>query len=309
MELAFIEWLRKNLPASPRLRVGVGDDCAVLAWAAGDDMVVTTDSITDQVDFILSEVKPSLVGRKALGVNLSDLAAMAAKPVAAVVSLILPRHGDGRGPDALELARELYRGMIPLAEEYDVVIAGGDVNTWDGPLAISVTAMGRTTSRGPLLRSNARVGDRVLVTGSLGGSILGRHLQVQPRIREALLLHERYDIHAGMDISDGLSLDASRLAAASSCGIALDLSIIPVSPDAVRLAATTGKSPIEHALGDGEDFELLITTTADVAEQIIRDQPLGLNISKIGICVAEPGLWSVDDSGRLSPLAVLGYQH
>src|SRR5690242_4104179 len=102
MELAFIEWLRQNLPPSPRLRVGVGDDCAVLAWATGDDVVVTTDAITDQVDFILSEVEPALVGRKALGVNLSDLAAMAAEPVAAVVSLVLPRHGDGRNRNALE---------------------------------------------------------------------------------------------------------------------------------------------------------------------------------------------------------------
>jgi thiamine-monophosphate kinase len=307
MELTFIDWLRRNLPDSPRLRVGIGDDAAVLTWTEGTDVVMTTDAVTDQVDFVLTEVEPGLIGHKALGVNLSDLAAMAAEPVAAVVGLILPRSG-GNGRDALQLAIELYRGMLPLAEEFHIVIAGGDTNTWDGPLAISVTAIGRATARGPLLRSGAQVGDHVLVTGALGGSILGRHLQVEPRIREALLLNERYKLHAGMDISDGLSLDASRLAAASGCGIALDLAAIPIAADALRVAAKTGKQPLDHALGDGEDFELLLTAPADVAEQIVRDQPLGTPITHIGHCVAKPGLWRTDN-GELKVLPQTGYQH
>jgi thiamine-monophosphate kinase len=308
MEQQFVEWLRANLPASPHLRFGVGDDAAVLDWAHGRDMVVTTDAVTDGVDFILSEVGPGPAGHKALGVNLSDLAAMAAEPVAAVVSLVLPRNG-ARGLTALELAIELYRGMLPLANKFDLAIAGGDTNTWDGPLAISVTAMGRVGERGPLLRSGARPGDHILVTGSLGGSILGRHLHVEPRVREALLLHERYELHAGMDISDGLALDASRMAAASGCGVALRLDAVPISQDAQRLAATTGRPGIEHALGDGEDFELLIAAAPDVAEQIVRDQPLGVQITNIGACVAEQGLWNIDDTGELRPLPILGYQH
>src|SRR5690606_13447043 len=149
-------------------------------------------------------------------------------------------------------AVELYRGMIPLAEQYGVAIAGGDTNSWDGPLAITVTAFGRVTERGPLTRSGARPGDLLLVTGALGGSILGRHLRVEPRVREALLLNERYELTAGMDISDGLALDASRLAAASRCGVALRLDSIPISGDAVELAERDGKTPLAHALGDGE---------------------------------------------------------
>ncbi len=308
MEQQFIDWLRAHLPPSPLLRVGVGDDAAVLAWAAGRDMVVTTDAVTDQVDFVLAEVEPALVGHKALGVNLSDLAAMAAEPVAAVVSLVLPRRGAGKR-DALELAIELYRGMLPLAEQFDVTIAGGDTNTWDGPLAISVTAIGCTTARGPLTRSGARPGDHLLVTGRLGGSILGRHLKVEPRVREALLLSERYHLHAGMDVSDGLALDASRLAAASGCGIALRLADVPVSQDAVQLAQKTGRSPLEHALGDGEDFELLLAAAADVAEQIVRDQPLGVSVIRVGDCISERGLWQIDDAGQRQPLAATGYQH
>jgi thiamine-monophosphate kinase len=313
MEQQFIDWLRANLPPSPFLRVGVGDDAAVLAWAAGGDLVVTTDAVTDQVDFVLAEVEPALVGHKALGVNLSDLAAMAAEPVAAVVSLVVPRRGAGKRDavelDALELAVELYRGMLPLAERFGLIIAGGDTNTWDGPLAISVTAIGRTTAHGPLTRDGAQPGDHLLVTGSFGGSILGRHLKVEPRVREALLLNEGYDLRAGMDVSDGLALDASRLALASGCGIVLRLADVPISRDAEQLALTTGRSPLEHALGDGEDFELLLAAAPNVAEQIIRDQPLGVPVTRIGECIVEHGLWQIDDAGQRQPLAATGYQH
>lgn len=308
MERQFVDWLAKRLPESRHLRLGAGDDAAVLAWSHGRDMVVTTDAITDQVDFILSEVDPQLVGRKALAVNLSDLAAMAAEPVAVVVSLVIPRAGAA-GRTALELAIALYEGLIPLAEEFGVAIAGGDTNTWDGPLAISVTAIGRTTERGPLTRSGAKPGDWLLVTGALGGSILGRQLHAEPRVREALLLNERYELHAGMDISDGLALDASRLAAASGCGAALELASIPVSPAAVRLAEQTGRPPIEHTLGDGEDFELLLAAPPDAAERMVREQPLEVSIARIGRCVEQAGLWQIDEIGATTPLEPRGYEH
>lgn len=309
MELELVRWLGANLPAHPLLRIGIGDDAAVVRWSGDRDLVVTTDTVTDQVDFILAETDPALVGHKALGVNLSDLAAMAAEPVAVVVSLVLPRDGGGNGRDAKELAVELYRGLIPLAEQFNVAIAGGDINTWDGPLAITLTAFGRVTERGPLTRSGARPGDFLLVTGALGGSILGRHLRVEPRVREALLLNERYELTAGMDISDGLTLDASRLAAASSCGVALRLDSVPISGDAVELAERDGKTPLEHALGDGEDFELLFAAAPEVAEQIVRDQALGVPVTIIGKCVESPGLWQLDEAGNASSLPASGFQH
>jgi thiamine-monophosphate kinase len=308
MEQKLIAWLAAHLPASPHLRLGIGDDAAVLRWTVGADMVVTTDSVTDGVDFVLADIDPRLAGHKALGVNLSDLAAMAAEPVAAVVSLVLPRTGVN-SLSALELAVQLYQGLLPLAERFGVAIAGGDTNTWDGPLAISVTAIGRTTARGPLTRSGAQPGDAVLVTGRLGGSILGRHLRVEPRVREALLLHERYELHAGMDISDGLALDASRLGAASGCGVAIDLELIPVSDDGVKLAAATRKSAVDHALGDGEDFELLLACPPAATERIVREQPLDVPVTRIGRCVDEPGLWRIDQAGGLTPLATTGFEH
>jgi thiamine-monophosphate kinase len=308
VELELVRWLTENLPPHPLLRIGIGDDAAVLRWSDGGDLVVTTDAITDQVDFVLEETDRKLVGYKALAVNLSDLAAMAAEPVAAVVSLVLPREG-ARGLDAKQLAIELYHGMLPLAERLGVAIAGGDINSWDGPLAISVTAFGRGTAHGPLTRSGAKPGDSILVTGSLGGSILGRHLNFEPRVREALLLNERYKLSAGMDISDGLALDASRLAAASGCGVALQLDAIPVSNDARRLAERDGRSPLEHALSDGEDFEILFAARSDVAEQIIRDRPLDVPATIIGVCVDEAGLWKRGPRGELAQLDADGFRH
>lgn len=308
MEREFHKWLAANLPASPHLKLGFGDDAAVLGAFAERDIVVTTDTVTDEVDFHLADVDPAAVGHKALGVNLSDLAAMAAEPVAAVVSLVLPRQG-GAGLSALHLAVELYRGLLPLAQRFGLAIAGGDTNSWDHPLAVTVTAIGRTTARGPLTRSDARAGDWLLLTGSVGGSILGRHLRVEPRVTEAMRLHQHYELHAGMDISDGLALDASRLAAASGCGVALHLDQIPISDDARQLARSTGRTPLAHALGDGEDFELLLAAPADAAARILRDQPLGIAITHIGSFVDAPGLWQADEHGILAPLPDTGFEH
>lgn len=313
MESELIDWLRRRLLADPRAPLGFGDDAAVVDWsgaavAGNGRLVVTVDTVTDQVDFRLDEIEPWQAGHKALGVNLSDLAAMAAEPIGAVISLVLPRQG-GAGRSTLQLGQELYEGIVPLAEKFDVAIVGGDTNAWDGPLAISVTAFGRTTPRGPLTRGGAKPGDWLLVTGALGGSILGRHLAFEPRVREALLLNERYRLSAGMDVSDGLTLDASRLAGASGCGIAIDLTHVPISQDSRILAATSGKRPLEHALGDGEDFELLVTAPPDQAMRIVREQPLGIPVTAIGLCVDQPGLWERTPSGALEPLAAAGFLH
>lgn len=303
LESDLIHWLKQNLPASPRLKIGIGDDAALLAGFSAGEVVLTTDTVTDRVDFILSEINPRQAGHKALGVNLSDLAAMAARPVAVLVSLVLPKH------NAYELAIELFRGMLPLAERFETIIAGGDINTWDGPLAITITAVGEPTEDGLLKRSGAQLGDVLLVTGELGGSILGRHLAVEPRVNEALLLNERYQLNAGLDISDGLSLDASRLAAESGVGIALDLDSIPLAEAAHKLSRQDGRSALEHALADGEDFELLLTVSAEEAERICSDRLLTIPITRIGQVIAEPGLWQLSPEGEKMPLDVEGFQH
>jgi thiamine-monophosphate kinase len=305
MELEFIDWLRKRLPPHPRLLLGPGDDAALIEMAKSAACLVTVDLVCDGVDFDLATIDPARVGRKALAVNLSDIAAMAGRPLAAVVALLLPRRG------ALELAKKLYEGMLPLAEKYGVAIAGGDVNTWDNPLAVSVTLLGEPGPRGPLKRSGAKPGDRILVTGELGGSILAKHLDFEPRVNEALLLRDRYTLHAGIDISDGLALDLSRVCAESGCGAAVETPKVPISEDARRLAAqlADGSTALDHALSDGEDFELLLAVPPGDVAKIAREQPLAVRISDIGQFVPERGLWQTDNRGQHTPLAPRGYLH
>jgi thiamine-monophosphate kinase len=313
MELEFLRWLREHVPTHPRAKLGLSDDAAILSLGSRSDVVVTTDLLTDGVDFEIGRHDPRRVGRQALGVNLSDLAAMAAQPLAAVISLALPRKWNGQN-QPLDLAIELYEGILPLAAEFDVAIAGGDTNTFDGPLALSVTALGQLTERGPLLRSGGTPDDWLLVTGSLGGSILGHMLDFTPRVREALLLHQRYELNAGIDISDGLALDTSRLAEASGCGAVIYDQQVPISEDAHRLAQREGAADrdaaaLRHALGDGQDFELLIAAAPAIAEKVLEEQPLECRISRVGELVSDKGLWQQDASGRRTKIEPFGWVH
>ena len=178
MESEFIAWLRRLVPPHPRLDLGPGDDAAIVRMAANGQVVVTSDLLTEGVDFVLSQCDPRRVGRKAVAVNLSDLAAMASQPVALIVSLALPRRS------AAGLARQVFEGVLDMAARYDVAVAGGDTNVWDEGLVISVTALGEVTPRGPLRRGGARPGDQILVTGRFGGSILGKHFDFEPRVKK-----------------------------------------------------------------------------------------------------------------------------
>src|SRR5438105_12786773 len=179
--------------------------------------------------FVLKEAGPRRVGRKAMAVNLSDIAAMAGRPVAAVVAVGLPRRG-GRA-----LAEELYLGLREVADAFQTALAGGDTNSWDGPLVISVALIGEATPRGPVTRSGARPGDWLMVTGPLGGSIRGKHLSFTPRVREAQQLHGLVELHALIDISDGLAADVNHICTESHCGAVLIASAIPLAPATSQL--------------------------------------------------------------------------
>jgi len=270
VEQALIDFLTAAAPPGPGVALSIGDDAAVLDLAGTGNLVVAVDTISDGVDFHLGKVDPQRIGRKALAVNLSDLAAMAATPRAAVVALAMPRDGT------LDLATRLWAGMRTLSDEFGCPIVGGDTGAFDGPLTLSVTVLGSLEGRAPLLRSAARPGDAVVVTGRLGGSILGHHLDFTPRVREALALKKNYELHAGIDISDGLALDLTRLCRASGVGATLWADKIPVAPAAFEMARRAGgrATALDHALSDGEDFELLFTAPWPVAEQLVRDRPV-----------------------------------
>jgi thiamine-monophosphate kinase len=250
--------------------------------------------------FRLAEAGPRRVGRKAMAVNLSDIAAMAGIPTAAVVSVGLPRVGGQA------IAEDLYRGLREMADAFDTALVGGDTNSWEGPLVISVTVLGEATERGPVTRSGAKPGDWLLVTGPLGGSILGKHLDFTPRVREALALHAAVPMHAMIDISDGLAADVQHLCDESRCGAVLRAESIPIAPEAHRIA--DGRSPLEHALGDGEDFELALAVSAEDGQRLLDEQPVsGLKLNHIGEFV-QSGLWLEENASR-RPLPPTGYVH
>jgi thiamine-monophosphate kinase len=306
METDFVDWLLHRMPPDARLEVPPGDDAAVLRPPAGRRTVVTVDMLMEGTDFVLGpDCPPRAVGHKALAVSLSDLAAMAARPEAAVVAVALPRHGGDR------IARGLHEGIVSLAAAHGVALAGGDTNAWDGPLVVSVTALGSVLPGRAWRRDGARPGDALVVTGPCGGSLLGRHLAVAPRCGEALAIAGRHEVHAAIDVSDGLSIDVARLMTASRTAGIIDLAHVPIHADAVRMAARPGdgRSPLSHALGDGEDFEVVLAMPEAAARALVADPPAGLAPAIIGVVETGSGLIARDASGARRPLEPEGFVH
>ena len=307
-ELDVVADLLARLPSDPRLEVPPGDDAAVLRPPAQRRTVVTVDMLMEGTDFVLGpDCPPEAVGHKALAVSLSDLAAMGSRPEAAVVAVALPRHGGAR------LAAGLQAGIAAIAAEHGVALAGGDTNSWDGPLVISTTAIGSVRPGAAWRRDGARPGDLLVASGAFGGSLLGRHLAVAPRCREAVAIAAAFTVHAAIDVSDGLALDVDRMMQASGAAAVIDLAAVPVHRDAVVMAARPGdgRSPLEHALGDGEDFELVLALPAEEARRLVAaasDGSLALPLAIIGEVVAGRGLFCVDAAGR-RPLPPTGYVH
>jgi thiamine-monophosphate kinase len=209
------------------------------------------------------------------------------------------------------VAQLLYEGLLPLAGQFDVAIAGGDTNSWDGRLVVSVTLVGELTPAGPLVRSGAKSGDAIVVTGQFGGSILGHHLDFEPRVRESIWLKGHYPLHAGIDTSDGLSLDLWRLAESSGCGAVINLDAVPIAPASHQLASqrADGSTPLDHALGDGEDFELILAMPQAAARELVAAQPLGCPCKCIGQFVSERGLWQTEPNQPRRPLVPRGFEH
>lgn len=299
-EFSLIDWIREQSRARPAAPVGIGDDAALVRTSAAG-MLVTTDMLMDGVDFDVTTTPHELIGRKSLAVNLSDIAAMAGRPLAAFVSLALPRHG-GR-----DLAEQLYRGLFPLAEEFDVAVAGGDTNTWDGPLVVNVTLLGEPPANGPVLRSGARPRDWLLVTGPLGGSLGGRHLTFTPRVREAAALLAAADLHAMIDLSDGLAADARHIARESRVGIVIDADCVPVHADVDSTLPDSER--IVHALTNGEDFELLLAVSPEDGVRLLARTDLDVALTRIGEVIAGDGHFLRSSSGTLHPLPHGGWEH
>jgi thiamine-monophosphate kinase len=326
-ELALLERIRRHAKRAgyKGLRLGIGDDCALLRLKPGEELAVTTDLSIAERHFHMEWHLPEAVGHRTLARGLSDIAAMGARPVAAFLSLGLPREltvARGRRPS---WADDFLAGFLALADSYQIPLAGGDLA--ESPLALAdVVLLGAVPREKALLRSGARNGDLLYVTGSLGGSAAGLallgnrgapvsrvkmhhlkaenplapHLWPQPRIAQSLWLRRHNAATAAIDLSDGLSTDLHHLCAESSVSAVLDAAALPLHPGAT----------LEQALHGGEDYELLFTARPNAA---LPRCIAGVPITQIGTIAKkharQPEVVLIDKSGLRSPLLPGGWQH
>ena len=306
-ELELIARLTRLLPTNPSVVAGAGDDCAILDLGIPERWVLfKTDAVVEGVHFA-GEAPPEKIGHKALGRALSDIAAMAGTPTAAVISLGLPTGFD---PDRVE---KIYLGLGALARRHDVAIVGGEVTENPGGVWISVSLIGTVQRGRAVLRSGAKVGDAIFVTGTLGGSLAGRHLEFEPRLNEARWLAGNFSVHAMIDLSDGLASDLQHLLNAGSVGAEVLKSSIPISRDAKKRFrdGSSTRPPFAAAMLDGEDFELMFVVPTREAVRLVdawKAQFPDLALACIGKVTAGSGITIRDRLGS-KPFTAHGYVH
>ncbi len=290
-EFGFISRVRRRIKTDASVKFGSGDDCAVLFFDAGRYQLYTCDMIVEGVDFLPSH-DPYLVGRKAMAVNISDIAACGGVPRHCVVSLAAPKTTSVRYLD------KLCDGLLDMAGRYKINLVGGDMSS-ARQIMIDVSMLGLVEKRCLALRSTARPGDILCVTGSLGGSAKGKHLRFDPRLPESRMLVKNFGITSMIDISDGLLQDLGHITHASNVGATLLAEAIPLSKHARDLA---------DALYSGEDFELLFTLPAAQAHRLFVREP-GV-FTPIG-CMTEQseGIRVLDARGRVLKVTGKGYAH
>lgn len=298
--------LTGRLPARADVVVGAGDDCAVVRPAGGGryDWLLKSDPVIEGVHFE-SEAPPRAVGHKALGRVLSDVAAMGGEPLWVLVDLVLRSGRDTAWAEAA------YAGLSRLARRSGVAVVGGDTSR-GAVRELHVFAVGRVPRGKAVLRSGARAGDALYVTGGLGGSLAGRHLRFEPRLAEGAWLREEGWATAMMDVSDGVAADLPRLAAASRLGARLRRAALPLSVAAKQAARRDGIPAWRHALGDGEDFELLLTVRARTAAAFERAwrRQFDLPCTLVGSMTAQRGVIDlVDEEGHDTRLGEQGFEH
>jgi len=298
--------IRRITDANPSLPGSVvippGDDMAMLRWG-GDDLLVAVDQVIDGVHFELAKAPIRLIGRKAVTRNLSDVAAMAGRPVATLCAAILPRTMPN------EQVQELLDALRQTAEAFGCPLVGGDTSIGNGPLTLSVTILARPDGIEPVTREGAAPGDAIYVTGNLGGSLKGEpphHLTFEPRLQLARTLAGNPATRptAMIDLSDGLARDLTHLLHGQ--GAKLLARDLPVSPAARQAKLQDSRPGWLHAVNDGEDYELLFTAPPD---RKYPDTVDGVRITRIGTITDEPGRIVVLDGSDAIPINGLGWEH
>ncbi|MBN1527043.1 MAG: thiamine-monophosphate kinase [Candidatus Omnitrophica bacterium] len=295
-EIALIKRISKNLRLDSSVIHGAGDDTAVIKWTKDKDLLFTCDMLVEGVHFRLAKATPRQIGWKALCRNVSDIAAMGGVPRYALVSASL------RPGLPLSFADGLYKGLRSAADRFGVNLVGGDM-CHAGKIVIDVSLIGEAEKKGLVTRSGARKGDLIFVTGAVGGSIKGKHLNFTPRLEEARRLVKNFRINAMIDVSDGLVLDLWRILDASGAGARIYQNTIPVSKDAASF---------EKAIYAGEDFELLFTMGVKEAKRFFRTELARMKtpVTLIGeVLDKKDGYTLVTKDGVRKRLKAKGYLH
>lgn len=290
-EFGLIRKFQKKIKIDSSVVKGSGDDCAVLKFDKTSYQLLTTDIIIEGIDFKKNE-NLELVGRKALAISISDIAACGGLPNHAVVALGLPKK---LSIDQVEL---LADGLFDLAKKFKINVVGGDISASD-KLIINVSLLGNVEKGKLCLRSGAHVGDIIMVTGEFGGSIKGKHLKFAPRLNESRFLVDNFKINSMIDVSDGLMQDLGHILEQSSVGAVIYETLIPLSKIAKNL---------DDALCSGEEFELLFTASRDWASKIIKSNKY--NFKVIGEVMPKSfGLRTININNKYSKLKHLGFKH
>jgi len=290
-EFGLIERFQKKIKINSSVIKGSGDDCAVLKLNKRNDQLFTCDMIVEGVDFYKT-TDFKLVGRKALAISISDIAACGGVPKHAIVALGLPKNIP------VEKIDRLTKGLFDLAKEFNINIVGGDISAAN-KLIIDVSMLGEVKKDKLCLRQDAKAGDIIMVTGEFGGAIKGKHLKFTPRLKEAQFLVNNFKINAMIDVSDGLAADLGHILKQSGVGAVLYENLIPLSKQA---------QGIEDALCSGEEFELLFTVSRDQASKIIKS--VGYRFKMIGEIMPKSfGLRSINSKNEYSKHKFQGYRH
>lgn len=284
---------KKSRLSAAKFPIGIGDDMAMIKLPKAGSVLITTDMLLDGTHFDTKKTTLEKIGYKSMAASLSDCAAMATIPLAAVVSVALPKNFGEKN------LKKLHAGILSAAKKYNCPLIGGDMTSWNKPLAVSVSMLSTPAKTKPLRRSTAKIGDVICVTGTLGGSLVKKHLEFQPRVKEALVI-ARAGANSMMDISDGLSTDLNHICRLSKKGAILDVVKIPISKDAEHL---------QNALNDGEDFELLFTIPAKKFERLKKNWKFKIKLTAIGR-ITKGNSVKIKMSGRnLIDLVPAGYDH
>lgn len=324
-EFEFIDFLRRHFGT------GIGDDAAIVRSVAGNEILITTDLLIEDIDFHRTTAPPLLLGHKALAVSLSDIAAMGARPRWSLISIGVPDDVW-----QTEFVDQFYEGLASLASRYDVQLIGGDTSRTSEKIVVDSIVLGECNGGQAVKRVGAQPGDQIFVTGSLGGAAAGlrliergahlaeqnladedsqkidhvllRQLRPEPRVGWGMVLGDEHLATSMIDISDGLSSDLNHVCAASCVGALIESSLLPIDHQVTELCGRRALDPLQLALHGGEDFELLFTVRASDVARLPRRVD-SVEITRIGEVTKEPEGVKISEGSRIWELNPGGWKH